>query len=97
MASHNAAYISPAPTDAPQSGAGDYDGGFVAPPTYIPTGHGGYTFEEKFIVNKPKYNDIWAGILVILPLFLLSRLSLKMLIVNVFSKVRTGHSGLCSS
>jgi len=23
-----------------------------------------YTFEQKFVVNKPKYNDVWAGILV---------------------------------
>ena len=75
MASHNATYTPPAPRDnynAPQSGAGDgdYYGGFVAPPTYIPpNGQGEYTFEEKFIVNKPKYNDIWAGILVISPLF----------------------------
>ena len=90
-------YIPPAPTDngnAPQSGAEDYYGGFVAPPTYIPpTGQREYTFEEKFIVNKPKYNDVWAGILVISSL---SSLFMKMLIVNI-PKVRTGHPGLCSS
>lgn len=42
--------------------------GYVPPPLYMPPpaagGKSEYTFEEKFVVNRPKYNDVWAGILV---------------------------------
>lgn len=50
--------------------AADYYQGYVPPPPYMAPPAAGakneYTFEEKFVVNKPKYNDVWAGFLLIL-------------------------------
>ena len=34
------------------------------PPTSVPAGGEKTTFEQTFKLQKPKYNDIWAGILV---------------------------------
>lgn len=73
MASYNPQHGPPPPTSNPHYGSGaaaDYYQGYVAPPAYTPPpaagGKNEYTFEEKFVVNKPKYNDVWAGILVYL-------------------------------
>lgn len=67
-------YPPPGPPPPPsnphyQTGAAaEYYEGYVAPPAYTPPpvagGKNEYSFEEKFVVNKPKYNDVWAGILV---------------------------------
>ena len=42
-----------------------------APPTYSPPEFGfeeekppGYSFEDKFVVKQPTYNDVWAAVLV---------------------------------
>lgn len=34
------------------------------PPTHQTAGDGKQTFEQVFKLDKPKYNDLWAGILV---------------------------------
>lgn len=38
-----------------------------------PSGDGKQTFAQAFNLEKPKYNDLWAGLLVINPLAALSR------------------------
>jgi len=67
----NAYSTPPGPPPNNRAGMGeaaDYYQGYVPPPPYLPPSAAGgkdeYSFEDKFVVNKPKYNDIWAGILV---------------------------------
>ena len=45
-----------------------------APPAPMHGGDGKQTFEQAFKLDRPKYNDLWAGILVNTPPILISRI-----------------------
>ena len=74
----------------------NYDAG---PPPQVPTagpGDGKQTFDQAFKLEKPKYNDLWAGILVYFPFHLYyDRIGAD--ITCVHTKAHSHLSRLCSS
>lgn len=62
--------------------------------TLPPHSEGKQTFAQAFKIDRPKYNDLWAGILVCMPRFLNHRGNHKMTMLQL---AHFDISGLCRS